>query len=80
LLYYDTNSGIPASPPPRPGWGGWRDAGVVFVRREKTCMRICSLPAGPVWQGKEGDYHWRAGQYGRAQDQAGMGGGGGLHV
>ena len=32
LLYYDANSGSSATPPPRPG-GGWRDAGVVFVRR-----------------------------------------------
>ncbi len=47
LLYYDANSGTPATPPPCPGGGG--DGGMlalVFVRRpEDQCCQVCVATA-----------------------------------
>ena len=57
MLYYDANSDSPATPPPRPGVGGWR-ARVVFVRRP-----IGSVLCRPGRYGKER----RACQYRKAK-------------
>ncbi len=49
LLYYDANSGSPATPPPRPG-GGWR-ARVVCVRRPED---LCERAVTTMWGGGVG--------------------------